>query len=103
MTFGNGGADFLVDSAEAVAQSVRTRLLLFAGEWFLDLAAGTPWLTAVLGQRQRPDLGNLNYLPLADSAVKDRILGTFGVRVLYDYTSVLDPVARRFTVDGKIF
>jgi len=43
-------SEFLVDSPEAVRQKVQTRLLLFQGEWFADLGAGTPWLQQILGR-----------------------------------------------------
>lgn len=59
----NGDLEFplrLASGLEAVAIGVRTRLLLFAGEWFLDLDAGIKYLptddgvilesAAILGQ-----------------------------------------------------
>ena len=39
----------LASGIEAVAIGVRSRLLLFAGEWFLDLDAGIPYLPSVDG------------------------------------------------------
>jgi hypothetical protein len=49
----------LAAGLEGVSQGIRVRLLLFKGEWFLDLDAGTPWRerdgipasAAILGQR----------------------------------------------------
>lgn len=38
--WGNGAANFLVD-IYAVAQAIETTLLLFIGEWFASLGAGT--------------------------------------------------------------
>lgn len=36
---------------EAVAQGVRQRLLLFRGEWFLNLLAGIPYYQELLGKK----------------------------------------------------
>lgn len=79
--FGEGKSEFYVNNPEAVAQAVRTRLLLFTGEWFLDLTEGMPYKEQVLGR------GTLN---LYDQAIKDRILTTQGVLSIVDYASVLD-------------
>jgi hypothetical protein len=93
MTFGKGAANFLVDSPAAVAQAVKTRLLLFAGEWFLDTSEGVPWYSRVLGagtSRTR------------DRSIRARILGTRGVKEIVSYQSVVDPGARTMTVTARI-
>lgn len=43
-----------VSNSEAIAQTVKTRLLTVQEEWFLDLNAGLPWFTKMLGAT--PDL-----------------------------------------------
>jgi hypothetical protein len=45
---GNGQGNFISDLA-AVAQIIRTRLLLLQGEWWENLNAGTPLFQSVLG------------------------------------------------------
>lgn len=47
----------LVNSPEAVAQAIKTRFLLWYGQWFLDTTEGTPWIQSVLG-KQRPETYN---------------------------------------------
>jgi hypothetical protein len=70
----------LVDSPEAVAQAVKTRLLLWQGEWFLDITDGTPYMQGILGH-------NRNY----DFAIKARILNTPGVTEITSYSSGISP------------
>lgn len=94
MTFGRGARNFLVDSPLAVAQAVLTRLKLWQGEWFLDLAAGTPWLQQVLGKPRGPGS--------PDAAIRARITGTPFVTRLTDYASSYTATTRSFTVSGKI-
>lgn len=45
---GNGQNNFISD-LQAVAQIIRTRLLLFQGEWFLDQNDGLPLFNRILG------------------------------------------------------
>lgn len=93
MTFGRGSRNFLVDSAQAVAQVVRTRLLLWQNEWFIDLAEGTPWATKVLGTHT---------VNLYDQALTQRILTSPGVLSLESYSSSLDARTRVLTITGRI-
>jgi hypothetical protein len=39
----------LVEDIDAIAQSLRTRLGFFRGEWFLDEAFGLPYFQTILG------------------------------------------------------
>ncbi|WAL80948.1 hypothetical protein OYT13_13790 [Pandoraea sp. XJJ-1] len=87
-----GTAAFLVDSPEAVAQAVGTRLQLIQGEWFLDTTAGMPW-EQVLGK---------NTQGTADSAIRQCILGTQGVVEITEYSSSLDEDTRALAVVATI-
>lgn len=86
--FGQGASEFLVDIPQAVAQAVRTRLLLSQGEWFLDLEDGTPY-SLILGA------GTQNTY---DDAIQARILETQGVDSIDDYASAVDPSTRKLSV-----
>ena len=55
----------IVNDGAQVVQHVRTRLLFYLGEWFLDINAGTPWYQEVF---QKPI--NLNNI---ESVIKTRI------------------------------
>lgn len=48
-SFGSGSKNY-VDGNEAVAQAIRTKLLLFYGEWWENLGEGIPVFQSVLGQ-----------------------------------------------------
>lgn len=87
------GADFHQDSPQAVAQAVRTRLLLFTGEWFLDTDDGTPWDTEVLGKYTTSTY---------DAVIKSRILGTQGVVSIDTYESKLDRQTRALSITATI-
>jgi hypothetical protein len=91
MTFGAGSANFLINSPAAVAQCVRTRLLLFTGEWFLDVPDGTPWIGQIFG---------VGTAATRDQAIKSRILGTQGVTSILNYSGTAQ--GRRYTVTAQI-
>ena len=87
--FGAGSSDFHINTPEAVAQSVETRLKLWMGEWFADTKDGTGWNEAILGKHSK----NLYELTL-----RQRILETPGVMSIDDFQSSLDSNTRRLTV-----
>jgi hypothetical protein len=89
-TFGHGGSDYLVDSAQTVAQLIFTTLRLLLGEWFLDTTKGVPWLTQVVGR---------NHKDAYDQIIKSTIKGVQGVVDLTDYSSTLDPGSRTLTIN----
>jgi hypothetical protein len=91
MTFGRGGADFLVNTPEAVGQAILTRLRLMTGEWFLDVTEGTPYATQILGR---------NTQATYDQAIRERILDTEGVLSVDAYSSEL--INRRLSVSATV-
>jgi hypothetical protein len=91
MTFGQGSANFLVNSPQEVGQRILTRLRLLQGEWFLDVTAGTPYGTQILGK---------NTQGLYDQAIKTVILQTPGVMAITQYSSSL--VARGLAVEALV-
>jgi len=79
-SFGLGPQEYLANSPQTVAQAVLTALLLHQGEWFLDITAGMPWETQVLG---------FGTGSLYDAAIKNAILGVEGVASIVSYSSAL--------------
>jgi hypothetical protein len=89
ISFGNGQLDFWNDMPEGVGQTVRTRLLLWLGEWYLNTDDGTPYLESILGKYSEAQ---------ADSAIQDRVLDTDNVTGIENYVSSLDATTRAMTV-----
>jgi len=87
------GVPFLVNTPQAVAQLISTRLQLWQGEWFVDTTDGTPYLTGALAERYGKD---------PDSVIKQRILGTQGVTSILAYTSSFDGKTRVFTANATV-
>ena len=92
-TFGNGQMDFYRDVPQAVGQACQTRLLLWLGEWFLDIQEGTPYLQSILGKHSQE---------AANVTIQDRALGTQGLTGLSGYQSEIDPDTRLMTVQFDI-
>lgn len=84
---------FFVDVSEAVGQVVQTRLMLFTREWFLDTGEGMPWRTDVLGKYTQKAY---------DTVVKQRILGTQGLKSITSYSSVFDGNTRVLSINVSI-
>lgn len=85
-TFGRGDDTWLINSPEAVAQAIKTRFLLWYGQWFLDTKTGTPWIQSVLG-KQKPEIYNM--------AIRQRILDTPGVASISEFNTTVDSATRR--------
>lgn len=76
--------------AEQVAQAVRSRLLFYQGEWFLDLTAGIPYFQQIF---QKPA-----QIATAESVIKSEILKTKGLNSLTSFSSNFDRQTRQFSV-----
>lgn len=92
-SFGNGQLDFYRDVPEAVGQSVKTRLRLWLGEWFLNIDDGTLYLQGVLGKYS---------LEQANVTIQNRVVTTTGVTDLSDYESTLNPDTRDMVAEFSI-
>jgi len=92
-TFGRGDDTWLINSPEAVAQAIKTRFLLWYGQWFLDTTTGTPWIQSVLG-KQKPEIYNM--------AIRQRILDTAGVDSISDFNTTVDSATRRVSFTATV-
>jgi hypothetical protein len=104
MIFGHNQADFWHDQAEGVGQSIKTRLLLFMGEWFLDLQEGTPWGGFPLSEAvvQQGQILGVHTQLTRDVALQQRVLATDGVQLIQSYASQGDPNLRNFSVQMTV-
>lgn len=91
--FGNGQIDFYRDVPEAVGQACKTRLLLWLGEWFLDIEEGTQYMQGVLGKHSQTQ---------ANITIQQRALGTQGLTTLSNFESEIDPDTRPMQVQFSI-
>lgn len=97
-----GGDLVLIQEHEETVQHIRQRLLMFQGEWFLDLEDGLPWLEEILGKPRE--------MAMVEALLKERIQGSPGVEELTAFGLEEVPGAERtvrvdFTVrlaDGEI-
>lgn len=87
-TFGSGLLNFWIDQPEGVAQVVQTSLLLWLGEWYLDLTIGMPWIQGVLGKHNQAT---------ADITVQDYILNIQGVTDIQNFLSTSDQANRKYS------
>lgn len=87
--FGNGQLDFYRDVPEAVGQAVKTRLLLWLGEWYLNIVSGTLFMQGILGKKS---------IEQANVTIQDRVINTQGVTDISNYESALNANTRAFAV-----
>lgn len=93
MQFGRGKRDFISDTPEVVGQRAKTRMSLWTSDWYLNLAEGTPYRTAVLGMRTNAT---------RDPALRSRILGTAGCTGITAYASQITRSTRGYNVQANI-
>jgi hypothetical protein len=91
--FGQGLANFWINAVEGVGQNIGTRLHLNQGDWFLDLTAGVPYATKVLGKFTGQT---------RDPVIQSTILGTQDVNSLISYSSSFNPNTRQWTVNAVV-
>jgi hypothetical protein len=95
-TFGQRD-EFYYDT-EAVAQAVKTRLLLLYGEWWEDTTDGTPLFEEVLGRRFRTDGRPAE----VDLVFSERITTTQGVTEITSFDSGINSNTRGYWADITI-
>jgi len=80
-SFGKSSQDFLRD-ADAVAQAVKTRLLLLKGEWWEDVNEGLPLFQNIMGQPGLPE-----NIKAANLIVQNRIRESLNVAAILEFQS----------------
>lgn len=82
---------------EAVAQTIDTRLKLFAGEYWRDVTDGTPWIENILTKNNRT-----NTLQSKITILKERILQTGGVISILEWTTDFSYTSRNLSVIATV-
>jgi hypothetical protein len=80
----------MVSDGDEVCQQVRTRLLFYLGEWFLDTTVGIPYFQEVF---TKPAI-----ISLVESRLKDEIISTPGVLSLDSFATNFNSTTRALTV-----
>ena len=93
-----GRRDEMCEGTEAVAQAVKTRLLLLRGEWWENPDDGTPLFEKVFGQRLRTD----EPPDEIDLVFSQRINGTQGVADITAFESEINAEKRQYTANITI-
>lgn len=88
-TFGCGPGQGFLTGAAAVAQAIKTRLMLFYGEWFLSITDGLPLWQQILGTSG-------SNKKIVDNLFQTRILGTANVTGISSFSSSFNSSSRTY-------
>lgn len=83
-----------ITGQERIAQTIKTRLRLFYGEYFRDITDGTPWFQVILDKNAS--------MSQRDAAIKRRIIQTEGVLQLTKFDADYDIASRKYTVSVEV-
>lgn len=83
-----------IGGVDEIAQTIRTRLRLFLGEYFRDISDGTPWFEQILGKGVSMDA--------REAALRNRIVRTPGVIRLTQFSTDFDVNTRKYTVTAGV-
>lgn len=68
-TFGNNNGSFL-NGVEAIAQAIKTKVMLFSSEWWEDISIGIPMFESILGNVSSEN-DNMTYTLLITKRIKE--------------------------------
>jgi hypothetical protein len=90
-TFGKGRQDYLREG-EAIAQSIKTRLMSFVGDCYFDQDAGIDWWRFMGGKERQALLAQIRSI----------ILNTEGVLRIPELNAVFNPATRGIQISYTI-
>lgn len=90
------GSMWLYD-IEAIEQTIKTRLYLFSGEYWRDVAEGVPWIDRILTKNN----GN-NTIQAKIAILRRRILDTDGVRSILKWDADFDFQTRTLSIQTTV-
>lgn len=83
-----------ITGQDEIAQTIKTRLRLFYGEYFRDVTDGTPWFQRILGKGDNLDA--------IESILRTRIAETKGVIKLTAFSMNYDLDLRKLEVAASV-
>jgi hypothetical protein len=83
-----------ISGADEIAQTIKTRLKLFLGEYFRNILEGTPWFEQILGKAQSLDV--------AEATIRQRIAQTNGVVSIFRFETDFDLITRKYSVAASV-
>lgn len=86
------------EKAEAIAQTISTRLKLFTGEYFRDITEGVPWFEKTDGSEGILSKGYS--LSEIESLLRNTIANTDGVLTILTFSTDFDNDKRQFVVQA---
>lgn len=86
-------SSFITGQAE-IAQTIKTRLALYLGEYFRNIKEGTPWYEQILGK--------FTSLDVVESVLRNRIAGTPGVIRLTGFNTDFDIENRKYSLTASV-
>ena len=95
-TFGQGKSCY-INGREACAQAIKSRLLLFKGEWWENILEGLPLWQSILGV-----MGAGNRKDVVDKIIQDRIAGTPHVISVLNISSSYSASSRTYKFSCKV-
>lgn len=92
-----GEKNHFLSGRAAVAQAIKTRLLLLLGEWWEDIEDGLPLFESILATfRAQDDAEDV------DLIFSERIAGTQNVIEILDFNSEFNPNTRTYSASCKV-
>lgn len=91
------GQQYFTYGVYAVAQAIKTRLLLLKGEWWENTEEGLPLFQEILGKQ-----GTSDNLYITDTLIKERIIGTPNVIDIIDFNSEFNSQKRRYAFNCTV-
>jgi hypothetical protein len=83
-----------IGEREEIAQTIKTRLALFLGEYFRDIKDGTPWYEQILGK--------FVSLDTVEAVLRARIARTPGAVRLTNFSTDFDLDNRKFSLSAGV-
>lgn len=88
-----GGQLVLIDNGDEVAQTIKTKLSTFTGEYFLNVEYGVPYFQVLQSQES---------IEALNIALKRMIDGTIGVTKIEDFQTRLNSTSRTYSVNAVV-